>query len=91
MLLAVPSPERQETTPWVVPAATGMIEILSRVRKGTLDWETERLSPRPLSSQLKLYQPVENSVNDNRAAASDLERKFTLRCVIPVTDAPRGV
>jgi hypothetical protein len=63
-----------------------MIEILSRGRKGTLDWETERVSPRPLRSQLKLYQPVENSVNDNRTASVELERKFTPQCVIHVTD-----
>ena len=50
-----------------------MIEILSRVRKGTLDWETERMSPRPLHSQLKLYQPVENSVNENCTSNIDLE------------------
>lgn len=53
-----------------------MIEILSRGRKGTLDWETERVSPRPLRSQLKLYQPVENSVNENCTASIDLARKI---------------
>jgi hypothetical protein len=68
-----------------------MIEILSRGRKGTLDWETERVSPRPLRSQLKLYQPVENSVNDNRNASVELERKFTQLCAIRVTDAARSV
>jgi hypothetical protein len=87
MLSAVPSPERQEMSPWVVPATTGMIEILSRGRKGTLDWETERVSPRPLHSQLKLYQPVENSVNDNRTTSDRSREKFAPRRVIRVTDA----
>ena len=64
-----------------------MIEILSRGRKGTLDWETERVSPRPLRSQFKLYQPVENSVNENRTCKIDLERKFAATRVIRVTDA----
>ena len=62
-----------------------MIEILSRGRKGTLDWETERVSPRPLRPQLKLYQPVENSVNDNRTASIELGRKFAPSCVTRVT------
>ena len=43
---------------------------------GTLDWETERVSPSPLRSQLKLYQPVENSVNENRDSSGVLKRKF---------------
>ena len=63
-----------------------MIEILSRGRKGTLDWETERVSPRPLRSQFKLYQPVENSVNENCTASIDLERKFAPLRVIRITD-----
>jgi hypothetical protein len=75
MLPPVPSPERQEMTPWVEPATTGMIEILSRGRKGTLDWETERVSPRPLRSQSKLYQPVENSVNANRTTFIRISKK----------------
>lgn len=66
---------------------TGMIEILSRVRIGTLDWETERVSPRPLRSQFKLYQPVENSVNENRTCKIDLQGKFPPMCVIRITDA----
>ncbi|MGA7706256.1 MAG: hypothetical protein WCD77_00605, partial [Acidobacteriaceae bacterium] len=70
---------------------TGMIEILSRVRKGTLDWETERVSPRPLRSQLKLYQPVENSVNENRTRNLDLQRKFASTWVIRITDTATHV
>jgi hypothetical protein len=54
---------------------TGLIEILSRGRKGTLDWKTQRLSPRPLRSQLKLYQPVENSVNENRTSPAVLQKE----------------
>ena len=57
--------------PWGGTGKTGLNEILSRGRKGTLDWDTQRMSPRTLRSQLKLYQPVENSVNENRTATSD--------------------
>jgi hypothetical protein len=73
-LSAVP-PESRETTPWVVPETQACFEILSRGRKGTLDWETERVSPRPLRSQFKLYQPVENSVNENCTVSTDIKRK----------------
>lgn len=63
-----------------------MIEILSRVRKGPLDWETQRMSPRPLRSQLKLYQPVENSVNGNRTLTSDPLPFYCACCVMRITD-----
>ena len=75
----------------MVPGKQALIEILNRARKGTLDWETERMSPRPLRSQLKLYQSVENSVNENCIASIDLARKFALLCVIRVTDVAAGV
>jgi hypothetical protein len=43
---------------------TGQNEIFEPGKKGTLDGETKRMSPGTLRSLMKLYQSVENSVNE---------------------------